>query len=152
MSINDWSWNDKEGGGLEKKAFKKKVKLTKSQRKKKKKDAKKKLKYYSSPDDFYSSKEWRKLRYQVLRKYSAECMCCGRSKKNDGIVIHVDHIKPRSKYPHLALDFKNLQLLCEDCNLGKSNIDETDWRPALDEKEQIDVALDMEQLRSLDSY
>ncbi|MCH9024334.1 MAG: HNH endonuclease [candidate division Zixibacteria bacterium] len=103
-------------------------------------------------DDFYSSKEWRSLRYRVLRKYSAECMCCGRSKKNDGVVIHVDHIKPRSKYPYLALDFKNLQLLCEDCNLGKSNIDETDWRPALDEKEQIDAALDMEQLQRMDSY
>lgn len=146
--MNDWSWNDKESGTIEKKAFHKKVKLTKADRKKRKRDKKKHLKNYSSNDGFYSSKEWRKLRYQVLRKYSAECMCCGRSKKEHNIVIHVDHIKPRSKYPHLALDFQNLQLLCEDCNLGKSNIDETDWRPALDEGEQIDAALDIELLSS----
>jgi len=44
-------------------------------------------------------------------------------------VLHVDHIKPRSKYPELSLTFSNLQILCEDCNFGKSNIDQTDWRP-----------------------
>lgn len=144
---NDWSWNDKESGQpVEKKAFKHKVKLTKAQRKKKKREVKNNLYRNALPRDFYSSKEWRKIRYKVLRKYSGECMCCGRSKKLHGIVIHVDHVKPRSKYPHLALDFKNLQLLCEDCNLGKSNIDETDWRPALDEKEQAEVILDMELL------
>lgn len=42
--------------------------------------------------------------------------------------MHVDHIKPRSKYPHLAYDVNNLQVLCQDCNFGKSNHDETDWR------------------------
>lgn len=41
----------------------------------------------------------------------------------------MDHIKPRSKYPHLELVFNNLQILCKNCNQGKSNIDETDWRP-----------------------
>ncbi len=144
---NDWSWNDRESGQpVEKKAFKHKIKLSKSERKKKKRESKKKLKYYASSDNFYSSKEWRKLRYQVLLKYSATCMCCGRNRKDHGVMIHVDHIKPRSKYPHLALDFKNLQILCKDCNLGKSNIDETDWRPALDEREQIDAVLDMQML------
>ena len=50
-------------------------------------------------------------------------MVCGSTER-----IHVDHIKPRSKYPELELDINNLQVLCEDCNIGKSNIDETDWR------------------------
>jgi len=45
-----------------------------------------------------------------------------------GIVIHVDHIKPRSRYPELSLEIENLQVLCEDCNMGKSNVFETDWR------------------------
>jgi 5-methylcytosine-specific restriction endonuclease McrA len=36
-------------------------------------------------------------------------------------VMHVDHIKPRRKYPHLALVFDNLQVLCHDCNHGKGN-------------------------------
>jgi 5-methylcytosine-specific restriction endonuclease McrA len=56
-------------------------------------------------------------------------MLCGRSKRKHGVVIHVDHIKPKSKYPELALEYNNLQLLCEDCNLGKSNKYETDYRP-----------------------
>jgi X-X-X-Leu-X-X-Gly heptad repeat protein len=42
--------------------------------------------------------------------------------------LHVDHIKPRSLYPARALDPENLQVLCRDCNLGKSNKDATDWR------------------------
>lgn len=57
----------------------------------------------------------------------ARCQCCGASQK-DGAVLHVDHIKPRSKYPELEFDVNNLQVLCADCNIGKSNIDETDWR------------------------
>jgi 5-methylcytosine-specific restriction endonuclease McrA len=45
-----------------------------------------------------------------------------------GINSHVDHIKPRKTHPHLALDFDNLQILCEDDNHGKANWDSTDWR------------------------
>ncbi|MAF42865.1 MAG: hypothetical protein CMI54_01675 [Parcubacteria group bacterium] len=79
--------------------------------------------------EFYYSDEWRRLRVRVLEKYKCKCMMCGRSPKKHGVVIHVDHIKPRSKNPELSLDFDNLQLLCEDCNLGKSNKYQTDWRP-----------------------
>ena len=79
-------------------------------------------------ENFYDSKEWQKARYFVLRKYGGKCQLCGRSYKEDGIVIHVDHIKPRSKYPELELDKNNLQVLCKDCNLGKMARDEIDWR------------------------
>jgi 5-methylcytosine-specific restriction endonuclease McrA len=83
-----------------------------------------------TPDsEFYISKEWRALRVRVLEKYDCMCMMCGRSPKIHKVVIHVDHIKPRSKHPELCLSFDNLQLLCEDCNLGKSNKYETDYRP-----------------------
>jgi len=75
-------------------------------------------------EDFYMTRAWRDLRYRVLRTYGPKCMCCGASG-----VMHVDHIKPRSKYPALELVFDNLQVLCEPCNMGKSNTDETDWRP-----------------------
>jgi len=77
---------------------------------------------------FYESVEWRKVRYNVLRKYGGKCQLCGRSYKENGVVIHVDHIKPRSKYPELELDENNLQILCSDCNLGKLARDEIDWR------------------------
>jgi 5-methylcytosine-specific restriction endonuclease McrA len=85
----------------------------------------KNIKYSNHP--FFGSREWLELRYSVLRKSSWKCMSCNRDRK-DGIKLHVDHIKPRSKYPELALDINNLQVLCEDCNVGKSNKYEDDFR------------------------
>ncbi len=70
---------------------------------------------------------WKKLRYKVIQNSNKHCALCGRGKE-DGITIEVDHIKPVCKYPELALDITNLQVLCEDCNTGKGNWDETDWR------------------------
>lgn len=83
-------------------------------------------------EDFHASVAWQRLRYQVLQKYGASCQCCGAT-RNDGVQIHVDHIKPRSKYPDLALEINNLQVLCGPCNLGKSNLDDTDWRADMDD-------------------
>lgn len=80
-----------------------------------------------SGDAFFDSDEWKALRYRVLLHYGRKCMCCGAT-PSDGKKMHVDHIKPRSKFPELALDFYNLQVLCEDCNLGKSAKDQTDFR------------------------
>jgi len=76
---------------------------------------------------FYSSREWRSLRVDALVKNGRKCCLCGRSPK-DGIILHVDHIKPISKFPELKLTLSNLQILCEDCNLGKSNRYDEDWR------------------------
>jgi hypothetical protein len=78
-------------------------------------------------DSFYDSREWLEVRYKALVKYGAKCMCCGRT-RHDNVIIQVDHIKPKSKYPGMALDIDNLQVLCKECNLGKSNNDSTDWR------------------------
>lgn len=82
---------------------------------------------YPIQEDFFSSPAWRAVRYEALVKYGNACQCCGITPKH-GAVLHVDHVKPRSKFPHLALSLKNLQILCEDCNLGKSNKFSTDWR------------------------
>jgi 5-methylcytosine-specific restriction endonuclease McrA len=80
-------------------------------------------------DGFLRSYEWRKLRLQAIEKHGRRCQCCGAT-PDDGVTkIHVDHIKPRRKYPHLALKLENLQVLCELCNHGKGNWNETDWRP-----------------------
>ncbi len=77
--------------------------------------------------NFYTSPEWLTLRYQALKESKGYCELCGRGKR-DGARLHVDHIKPKSKYPHLKLDPKNLQILCAECNLGKGAADETDYR------------------------
>lgn len=79
-------------------------------------------------DSFLLTFEWRKLRMQALKKYGPKCMCCGATPAT-GAVMNVDHIKPRKKHPELALDINNLQILCHDCNHGKGNWDQTDWRP-----------------------
>ncbi len=78
---------------------------------------------------FYESRQWRELRYEALLKYGRKCSCCG-IEAGMNIPLHVDHIKPRTKYPDLALDINNLQILCESCNLGKGAWDETDFREA----------------------
>ena len=67
---------------------------------------------------------------QALKKYGARCMCCGATPAG-GAVMNVDHIKPRKLFPDLALDINNLQILCHDCNHGKGNWDQTDWRNPL---------------------
>lgn len=77
--------------------------------------------------DFFESREWRELRYRVLLKHGRRCMCCGAT-PDQGVILHVDHVKPRSRYPELELSFDNLQVLCENCNLGKGAWDQTDFR------------------------
>ncbi len=77
--------------------------------------------------DFYSSNAWRAVRYEAIKRSKGRCEACGMS-PDDGAKLHADHVKPRSKHPRLALELSNVQILCLDCNMGKSNRDETDWR------------------------
>jgi len=76
---------------------------------------------------FYESPEWRAVRYEALKESKGVCELCG-AFPSPGHPLHVDHIKPRSIYPALELRLSNLQVLCDACNLGKSNRDEIDWR------------------------
>ena len=82
------------------------------------------------------SRKWVELRDRVLKENDGCCCLCGRSKALHGVVLHVDHIKPRSRFPRLQLSINNLQVLCSDCNLGKSNKDDTDWRKL---RENVDI-------------
>lgn len=81
----------------------------------------------SRAGDFYQSKQWASARYAALLRADGRCKCCGASSA-DGARLHVDHIKPRSKFPELALSLDNLQVLCDLCNVAKSNIDQTNWQ------------------------
>jgi 5-methylcytosine-specific restriction endonuclease McrA len=89
---------------------------------KKKKEVKEKVERKKHP--FYDSPEWIQLRKLVNKFYEPKCMKCGVIKT----VFHVDHIYPRSKYPHLELDPDNVQRLCKNCNMEKMNNDTTDYR------------------------
>lgn len=64
-----------------------------------------------------------RLRFQVLKRDNFKCCICGRSPSTiGGLELQVDHIIPWSKGGETTID--NLQTLCNDCNLGKSNLSE----------------------------
>lgn len=77
--------------------------------------------------DFYSSQKWKSLRFEVLSIFGSTCMCCNASKE-DGVIIDVDHVYPRSRFPELALEMVNLQVLCNACNEGKLHNKIIDFR------------------------
>lgn len=77
---------------------------------------------------FLRSSQWHSMRFRILAKYGARCMCCGQTAKH-GTTIQVDHIKPLHSHPELRLDPNNLQVLCEMCNMGKSACSMEDFRP-----------------------
>ena len=75
---------------------------------------------------FYSSKDWHKLRGQVIRRdYVHGCRICRKpfaTRKN----VVVDHIVPRRSNPDLALEPSNMQLLCGPCHSSiKQHIEKT---------------------------
>ena len=63
----------------------------------------------------------------ALQASNGKCQCCGQG-QHEGVVLCVDHIESRKKRPDLALTVANLQVLCNDCNMGKGSVDNTDWR------------------------
>lgn len=76
--------------------------------------------FFARSRNFYRSQRWKALRIEVLSGANGRCEACGAS-VDDGAVLHVDHIYPRSIYPELCLTKANLQVLCDECNIGKSN-------------------------------
>lgn len=79
-------------------------------------------------DSYKQSEEYKKkherqlltpgLRYDIMKRDGFRCVICGRTAE-DGVKLHVDHIKPISKGGLTVPD--NLRTLCQDCNLGKSD-------------------------------
>ncbi len=62
-----------------------------------------------------------RLRFKVMQRDNFKCRFCGRSPATStGLVLHVDHIDAYSKGGETIIE--NLQTLCQDCNLGKSNL------------------------------
>ncbi len=62
-----------------------------------------------------------RLRFMVMKRDDFKCRLCGRSPATTpGLILHIDHILPWSKGGETVMD--NLQTLCSDCNLGKSDL------------------------------
>ena len=62
-----------------------------------------------------------RLRYKILQRDYFKCCICGASPAtNQETKLHVDHITPWAKGGETIIE--NLQTLCQDCNLGKSDL------------------------------
>ena len=61
--------------------------------------------------------EWRQWREKVFKRDDYSCNICGNEK--DDVPLEIDHIIPISKGGTDEMD--NLQTLCKDCNIGKSD-------------------------------
>lgn len=61
----------------------------------------------------------RGMRHEVFKRDNYTCVECG-ARKEDGATLHIDHKIPVSKGG--TDELSNLQTLCSDCNLNKSNI------------------------------
>jgi hypothetical protein len=88
-------------------------------------------------DGFYQSPEWRAAKAQVFARDDHICRICFDMGSSEN-PLHVDHIKPRSKYPDLALDLSNLQILCATCNSRKGD---RDYHGILDEIRLLELSL-----------
>jgi hypothetical protein len=62
-----------------------------------------------------------RIRLKVLKRDGFRCKLCGKSPAIErGVVLHIDHILPIAKGGKTA--YENLQTLCKECNLGKSDL------------------------------
>lgn len=58
------------------------------------------------------------LRYKIFKRDGFKCIACGNSSSN-GAILHIDHKTPFSLGG--LTEFNNLQTLCSNCNISKSN-------------------------------
>jgi hypothetical protein len=66
---------------------------------------------------------WR-LRALVLMRDGARCRLCGAAPKDgDGIRLQVDHVIPWGGKRRGETVLENLQILCNVCNIGKSDVE-----------------------------
>lgn len=71
----------------------------------------------SKPKNNNRTKLSKSIRHEVFKRDNYKCVECGATK--DETTLHIDHIQPVSHGGSDELD--NLQTLCQDCNLAKSN-------------------------------
>ena len=67
---------------------------------------------------FYASAQWQLVRELVITEQGRICQECERP-IGDDCDLTVDHIKPKNKFPELALDKSNLHILCRRCYSAK---------------------------------
>ncbi len=69
-------------------------------------------------DEFYKTKQWFKVRQKALMRANYCCEECGVCQRKG---LHVHHVKSRKAYPMMALELRNLVVLCGSCHNRKHN-------------------------------
>ena len=68
---------------------------------------------------FYRSKQWRKIRAYIFKKYYGICQDCGKPGQE---VHHIIFLTPSNiNDPSIALGEDNLILLCKGCHSARHN-------------------------------
>jgi 5-methylcytosine-specific restriction endonuclease McrA len=66
--------------------------------------------------DSIDGQYWKQKQYLHQKRC---CAICNKPIPLEG--SHIDHIKPISLHPELAVDIENLQIACPPCNISKGN-------------------------------
>lgn len=77
-------------------------------------------KEYQQRELISSSPSGNGLRFRVLARDRFRCVYCGRSAKEDGVILEVDHVYPKSKGGKDTME--NLVTACRECNQGKKDM------------------------------
>lgn len=66
----------------------------------------------------YNTRQWKKLRHEVLEDNNHMCWVCSqiKPKKRYTAADHVHHIKSILSSPELALDYNNCLPVCSECH------------------------------------
>lgn len=75
-----------------------------------------------------------RTRFEVFKRDSFKCQYCGKSAPE--VILHVDHIKPVSKGGDNEI--VNLVTSCDQCNLGKSDVELSDNAAVTKQKAMLD--------------
>ncbi|ANM08332.1 HNH endonuclease protein (plasmid) [Rhizobium phaseoli] len=61
-------------------------------------------------------------RADLQRDFFHACGYCGdEDERIDSVVYHIDHFAPKTRFPALETDYKNLVYACRYCNISKSD-------------------------------
>lgn len=76
---------------------------------------------------FYATLAWKELSYRTRTRYPPRCMLCLKPGSETNPLV-CDHIKPLRFNWELRLDPNNMQILCNNCNIGKGSHCDADYR------------------------
>jgi hypothetical protein len=88
-----------------------------------------------STKEFFVMALTKKVRFELFKRDKFTCQYCGRTAPD--IILHADHIEPKSKGG--SDDLLNLLTSCLDCNLGKSDRRLDDASVLNKQKAQLDA-------------